>query len=250
MINAPLHVSIHDVSPAFSQEVRQALALCHARAIKPALLVVPNFHGESPLLEDPSFCAELRQLQATGHEIFLHGFFHQTTSNERATMRSQGLVGRGTTFLTQTVVSGNEAECSLLSAEELERRIVDGEDHLRSAGLSIDGFVPPAWGLHDGLESILARRGYRYLEERLRVVDPVARVSRRSLVLNFASRNAERIVSTVAFCRAARPLAALAPTRIALHPKDLHVRLLRHETESLLDWASTRRVVRAPQLFD
>ena len=245
----PVHVSIHDVSPAFEEEVRFALRLCHARGIKPALLVVPNFHATAPLVQAPAFCAELRDLQRDGHEVFLHGYYHRSTEAERASMSAQGLSGRATTFVSQRVVSGNEAECSLLSDRELESRIANGEGILDEAGLTIDGFVPPAWGLQPALEGILARRGYRYLEERLAIVDPVAGVRRRSLVLNFASRNAERILSTVAFCRGARPLANLAPTRIALHPKDLRVRILRHETESLLDWARERSVVRAPDLF-
>ncbi len=248
-MTAPLHVSIHDVSPAFADEVRLALRLCHARGIKPALLVVPNFHAEAPLVQAPEFCAELRELQRDGHEVFLHGYYHRSTELERASMSAQGLAGRATTFVSQRVVSGNEAECSLLGDRELEIRVANGEGILDEVGLTIDGFVPPAWGLQPSLERMLARRGYRYLEERLAVVDPVAGTRKRSLVLNFASRNAERIVSTVAFCRAARPLAALSPTRIALHPKDLHVRLLRHETEGLLDWARDRRVVRAPELF-
>ncbi len=248
-MSAPVHVSIHDVSPAFEVEVREVLALCHARGILPALLVVPNFHGEAPLRGNDVFCRELRSLQASGHEVFLHGFYHRSTAAERDAMAARGVRGRATSFLTQRVVSGNEAECSLLSADELDRRIGFGEATLAEVGLRIDGFVPPAWGLQPDLEPILARRGYRYLEERLAVVDPVARVRRRSLVLNFASRSAERILSTSAFCRLGRPLAALAPTRIALHPKDFHVRLLRREIASLLDWAKERRVVRAPELF-
>lgn len=248
-MSAPLHVSIHDVSPAFSTEVRQALRLCHERGIKPALLVVPNFHGSAPLVQDAPFCAELRALQLDGHEVFLHGFFHRSSETEREAMNARGARGRATTFLSQNVVSGNEAECSLLDDDELEARIIEGERVLTEAGLRIEGFVPPAWGLQPNLQAILARRGYRYLEERLAVVDPVTGRRKRSLVLNYASRNAERIVSTVAFCRAARPLAALSPTRIALHPKDLGVRLLRHETESLLTWAQGRNVLPAAALL-
>lgn len=248
-MTAPLHVSIHDVSPLFAEEVRHALRLCHARGIKPALLVVPNFHAQAPLVQAPEFCAELRALQADGHEVFLHGYYHRSTEAERASKSAEGIGGRATTFVSQNVVSGNEAECSLLGDRELESRIANGEGILDEVGLTIDGYVPPAWGMQPSLAAILERRGYRYLEERLAVVDPLRGVRKRSLVLNFASRNAERILSTVAFCRGARPLAALSPTRIALHPKDLHVRLLRHETESLLDWARERRVVRAPELF-
>ncbi len=249
-MSAPVHVAIHDVSPAFADEVRHALALCHARGLRPALLVVPNFHGAAPLLDSPEFCDELTGLQRDGHEIFLHGFYHRTTEAERTAMDQRGLAGRLRTFVSQSVVSGNEAECSLLDEAELAQRIEAGESVLRRAGLTVDGFVPPAWGVHPKLAHLLAQRGYRYLEERLAIVDPSRHLRRPSLVFNFASRTSERILSTAAFCRIARPLAHGAPTRIALHPKDLRVRLLRHETESLLDWAKGKRVVRAAQLFD
>ena len=72
----PVHLSIHDVSPAWASEVELALEYSADAGARPALLVVPNFHGEWPLLEHPEFCARLRELQASGHEIFLHGFYH------------------------------------------------------------------------------------------------------------------------------------------------------------------------------
>ena len=45
----PVHVSIHDVSPAWKDEVEAALAMCHGAGAKPALLVVPNYHARAPL---------------------------------------------------------------------------------------------------------------------------------------------------------------------------------------------------------
>ena len=51
----PVHVSIHDVSPAWTDEVEAALALCRSMDVRPALLVVPDFHGRAPLLEDVRF---------------------------------------------------------------------------------------------------------------------------------------------------------------------------------------------------
>jgi predicted deacetylase len=74
----PVHVSIHDVSPAWADEVEAALTLCASAGVRPALLVVPNFHGRAPLLDDSRFCARLRELQAAGHEIYQHGFFHRS----------------------------------------------------------------------------------------------------------------------------------------------------------------------------
>lgn len=80
----PVHVSIHDVSPAWTDEVEAALDLCASAGVRPALLVVPNFHGRAPLLDDARFCARLRGLQAAGHEIYLHGFFHRSRERYEA----------------------------------------------------------------------------------------------------------------------------------------------------------------------
>ena len=47
----PVHVSIHDVSPAWEREVDVALEMAHAAGVRPALLVVPNFHGRAPIAD-------------------------------------------------------------------------------------------------------------------------------------------------------------------------------------------------------
>ena len=61
-----VHVSIHDVSPAWEREVDLALELCHAVGAKPALLVVPDFHGRAPLADSPAFCERLRESREAG----------------------------------------------------------------------------------------------------------------------------------------------------------------------------------------
>ena len=82
-----VHLSLHDVSPAWAAEMDLALSYCAEVAAKPALLVVPNFHGEWPLEKHPAFVARLRELQAAGHEIFLHGFFHRSRETAGARAR-------------------------------------------------------------------------------------------------------------------------------------------------------------------
>jgi predicted deacetylase len=229
----PVHVSIHDVSPAWSQEVDDALRLCHDVGVRPALLVVPNFHGRAPLLEHPAFCAQLRALQADGHEVFLHGFFHRSADRYDATSRR----GRLAWTFAQRVASGGEAEMMDVSEDEGRTRLAEGERVLGDAGLAIDGFVAPAWSMPRWLLPWLGARGYRFTEDHLRVHDPRARRSRPSLVLNWATRSPGRVLSTVAFCRAARPARALLPTRLAIHPGDMRTRLVRREVESALRWA-------------
>ena len=234
----PVHVSLHDVSPAWEPEVERALEMAHAHGVRPALLVVPDFHGKAPLREHPAFCDRLRALQAEGHEIYLHGYFHRarTWDDHAAEAARAGLGSRARYLFAQKVVSGGEAEFSDVSHEEALERLDDGERVLREIGLSISGFVAPAWSMPPWVLVLLGERGYAFTEDHTRVYDPAAKRSRASLVLNYASRTPARLLSSVAWCRIARPARRLLPARIAIHPADMRYALLRSELESLLVW--------------
>lgn len=229
-------MSIHDVTPAKAAEVELALARAERVGIKPALLVVPNFHGEWPLDGHPEFCARLAALQHAGHEIYLHGYTHradESTLSGDDSGRARGL----RRFVAQTLASGGEAEFADVSAKEARRRLHEGEETLRRAGLRVDGFVAPAWVMPRWMHDVLAERGYRFTEDHLRVYDPKARRARASVVLNYASRTPGRLASSVAYCRVARRAGALFPARVAIHPDDMRHPLLRHEVDGLLRWA-------------
>ena len=243
LVPMPVHVSVHDVSPVWASEIELALSLARAVGARPALLVVPDFHGRALLTDHPTFCARLRELQAQGHEIYLHGFYH--ASGPRGNGRPGGL---GWLFA-QRIVSDGEAEFSDVSREEATARLARGEEALRQAGLTIDGFVAPAWSMPRWLMPVLAARGYRFTEDHMRVYDPHAGTSRPSLVLNYASRSPGRLLSSVAYCRVARPLSALLPTRIAIHPGDMRFALLRHEVKRLLAWGKGDLALRGSELL-
>jgi predicted deacetylase len=240
-----VHVSIHDVSPAWRDEVEAALELCRSFGARPALLVVPNFHGRAPMLEDAPFCERLRGLQALGHEMYLHGFFHESRSAPED--RYPG--GRLAWFFAQRVVSHGEAEMSALSPPEGRERLDEGERVMHAAGLRIDGFVPPAWSMPAWLPPMLAARGCRFTEDHLRVYDPARSLARPSVVLNWASRTPARLASTVAWCRAARYARSVVPARIAIHPADMHYLLLRREIANTLAWARSDMVERGVDLL-
>ena len=248
----PVHVSIHDVSPAWEREVDVALEMAHAVGVRPALLVVPDYHGRAPLAEHPRFVERLRALQADGHEIYLHGYYHRARRwddpGARET-RTGGAVGRLRHLFAQKVVSASEAEFSDVSREEALARLDAGERVLRDAGLAIDGFVAPAWSMPSWVLSLLGERGYRFTEDHLRIHDPAGKRSRPSLVLNYASRTPARLLSSVAWCRLTRPARRVLPARIAIHPADMRYALLRSEVVSLLEWASGDFVDTGTALF-
>jgi predicted deacetylase len=247
----PIHASLHDVSPTWERECEMALDMTHAHGVRPALLVVPNFHGEAPLLEFPAFCARLRALQTEGHEVYLHGYFHEARSwAEKARQTSDtGARARLGHVYAQRIVSGGEAEFSDVSRSEARERLINGEQTLRSAGLRIDGFVAPAWSMPSWMHELLRDRGYTFTEDHTRVYNPSTSRSRASVVLNYASRTPARLFSSVAWCRIARPARRILPTRIAIHPADMRYALLRREVESLLAWGRGDFVERGETLL-
>lgn len=255
-----VHVSIHDVSPAWQEEVELALEAAHAHGVKPALLVVPDFHGKASLADHPDYCERLRQLQSEGHEIYLHGYYHQARTWEQASAATaaasgtargaaNGTVARLRHVFAQKVVSGGEAEFSDVSHEEALHRLDEGERMLRDAGLAIRGFVAPAWSMPAWVHALLGQRGYSFSEDHTRVYDPANQRSRASLVLNYASRTPGRLLSSVAWCRIARPARRVLPARIAIHPADMKYALLRAEIESLLAWAEGDFVTTGAELL-
>ena len=130
-----VHLSLHDVSPAWTEEIELALSYCAEVGAKPALLVVPNFHGEWPIEAHPAFCARMRELQAQGHEVFLHGFFHRSRpkGGDGADGRPRGLRWH----FAQKVVSAGEAEFGDVSKAEAIERLDRGEASLRQDRKSV-----------------------------------------------------------------------------------------------------------------
>src|SRR5690606_33283306 len=135
------------------------------------------FHGKAKLTDHPAYAAKLRDLQAAGHEIYLHGYYHRAPMGPGA--RS---------YFRQRIVSAGEAELAAVSEEEGKRRVDEGERMLRDAGLAIEGFVAPAWSMPRWALALLRDRGYSFTEDHVRVYDPANERARASLVLNFASR--------------------------------------------------------------
>lgn len=248
----PVHVSIHDVSPAWAAEVDAALQACAEVGVKPGLLVIPDYHGAWPLDAHPDYARRLRAWQAAGHEIFLHGYYHLADARPRAAAPGGHRAPRGLRRLwAQKVVSGGEAEFSAVDEAEARRRLDDGEAVLRRAGLErLDGFIAPAWSMPAWMFPLLRERGYRYTEDHLHVYDPVSGARRPSVVLNYASRTPARLWSSLIYCRLARPARRLWPARVAIHPADMRHAVLRREIRDLLRWATSDAVVPARALVE
>ena len=104
-----LLVAVHDVTPAHEDRLTRIFALLDRLGMTQyALFVVPNWHGEWPLDEHPSFVEELRRRQASGAEIFLHGLRHDEVGQQRSVWQQLRVAGR----------TASSAEFMFLSPEE------------------------------------------------------------------------------------------------------------------------------------
>lgn len=243
-----VHVSIHDVTPRWATEVETLLQWCQARALQPALLVVPNYHHQWPLNAHPLFCERLRALQGLGHSILLHGFYHDTRSEEPAESEPLDHASGGVEpvghWVYQRLLSSNEAEFAQLTEGQARRLLDGGQAMFDAIGLHAEGFVAPAWSMSPAVRAVLRAQLCRYSEDHLRVYDYAAGQSHFSLLINFATRSFWRMASTVAFARLGRFAAPLAPVRVALHPGDLSRPVLHGEIQRLLDWVAARSTVK------
>jgi hypothetical protein len=207
-----LLVSIHDVTPAFAPAVGRLWTLCAERRIVPALLVVPNWHGEWDLSRHPEFVRWLRERAAAGAEIVLHGERHDEAGLPRT--RADRLRAWGRT--------AREGEFHGLDREAARERIERGAALLRMLGLHPVGFIPPAWlAREDGYAAVAdAGLGFSEDEGAIRFYPGGHRV--RSPAVRWSTRGRLRPWGSVVVARGRWRLQRRKHyPRLAFHPQDL-----------------------------
>jgi uncharacterized protein len=207
-----LLVSIHDVTPALTDGVTHLWALCAGRGVRPALMVVPDWHGEWPLESYPSFVAWLQARAADGAEIVLHGERHDEVGSPRRlgdSLRAWGRTAREGEFLT-------------LDGAAARERIARGLARLRALGLEPIGFVPPAWLAREAAHAAAAAMGLAFSEDARTIhLCPSGR-RMPSPVVRWSARTPLRAWGSIAVARARWTLQGRAEfPRLAFHPQDL-----------------------------
>jgi predicted deacetylase len=207
-----LLVSIHDVTPALEDGVLRLWDLCAARGVRPALLVVPDWHGEWPLEKHPSFVAWLRSRAAEGAEIVLHGERHDEVELPRSLADSFRALGR----------TAREGEFLTLDAGAARARIARGLERLRALGLEPVGFVPPGWlAKAEGHEAV-AQAGLGFSEDDRSIHLYPSHRSLPSPVVRWSARRPVLAWGSVLIAHGRWALQGRAPfPRLALHPQDL-----------------------------
>jgi uncharacterized protein len=225
-----LLVSIHDVTPAFESKVKKLWDLCFQSRVIPALLVVPDWHGQWPLERYPEFVGWIQARVMDGAELVLHGERHDEIGLPRGVSDAWKAWGR----------TDREGEFLTLDEPAALHRIVRGLSRLRDLGLEPAGFVPPAWLARGSgsLDRAVAAAGLAFTEDATsvhvfpsgeQVPSPVVRWSSRSPLRAWGS-------AAVAAARWRLQRGSRWP-RIALHPQDLDHRVTaRSLTRALEQW--------------
>jgi predicted deacetylase len=207
-----LLVTIHDVAPALRSECDALWAMCREVGITPGLLVVPNWHGISPLEGDGATQAWLHARVADGAEIFLHGERHDEVGLPRTMADSWKAFGR----------TAMEGEFLTLDHAAALERMTRGLAVLQRAGLSPIGFIPPAWLARAGCWSAAKTLGLQFGEEHADVILVQSGQRLPTPNLCWSGRTPIRAVISarvVAYQRAQLQPGQLA--RLALHPADM-----------------------------
>ena len=206
-------VSLHDVAPRTRQITSKIISELSAHGVRVcSILVVPDYHHEGPFAKNREFVSWLRALEADGHEIVIHGYFHERPIQAKETLRDKFM----TRFYTQ-----NEGEFYDLSYEEALRRITTARDEFRALGLKPHGFIAPAWLLGNEAEQAVRDAELEYTT-RLRTVCDLRSASTfpaRTLVYSVHS-SWRRALSRGWNAALFRFLTSKPLLRISIHPPD------------------------------
>jgi predicted deacetylase len=245
-----LVVSVHDVAPATRSRVEEILAeLAHHGVSVCSLLVVPNYHHGGCFAEDQAFVRWLQDLETKGHEIVIHGYFHQRPRRDGEKPAEK--------FFTQVYTNG-EGEFYDLDYDEAFRRISRAREEFSQAGLTPRGFIAPAWLLGAAAERAAADAEMEYTTRLTGVRDLRSGEDFPARTLAYSVRSGWRRTVSLAWNTAlVHHLAGAALARVSIHPPDrdhpeiwrqilrLTDRLIQNRTATTYrDWIAERRTRR------
>jgi uncharacterized protein len=228
------------VTPALASRVQALWALCAARGVTPALLVVPNWHGDWPLERYPDFMQWVRSRANEGAEVFLHGERHDEVGLSRGWRDEWRAFGK----------TAREGEFLTLEAPAARERVERGLALFTRLGLTPIGFVPPAWLARDSCVGVIGALGLSFFEDDATITNLTSRSRYHSPVVRWSARTPLRARGSVLVANARWRTQRTAPyARIALHPSDLDSPITTRSVEQSLDrWLAERRPSRYQDL--
>jgi len=200
-------VSIHDVMPETLDDVAELLDMAEAHAIVPVtLLVVPGRPWRTEEL------MVLRRWLAAGHRLAGHGWSHRAAQPCTVHHRLHALL-----------LSRDSAEHLSLDGADIARLMRRNHDWFGRHGLpEPDLYVPPAWALGPLPRTELP---YRFVETLGGVRDLHSGKRLRLPLIGFEADTGVRAGVLRAWNACAGQGEPARPVRVAIHPRDLRLRL-------------------------
>jgi len=210
---AALVVSLHDVAPATQTRVEEIISdLAHRGVAVCSLLVVPNYHHGGCSTEDRGFVRWLQDLETKGHEIVIHGYFHERPRRSGESV-SQKLFTR--------LYTKDEGEFYDLDYDEAFRRITQARQEFTAAGLTPRGFIAPAWLLGAPGEQAAADAELEYTTRLTSICDLRSRENYPARTLAYSVRSGWRRTMSLAWNNLlVRQLIDAPIARVSIHPPD------------------------------
>lgn len=233
-----LAVSLHDVSPLTREACDAMLCDLAAAGVNvTSLLVIPDHHRRGAVGADADFQSWLRDKQAAGHEVVLHGFYHWREAGARD--------GWARRLLTEHYTCG-EGEFYDLDYAEARRRMGEGRRMLEDAGCELRGFIAPAWLLGAEAERAARDEKFDYTTRLGGFLDLRTGEWTASQSLVYSVRNGwRRTVSLGWNALLAARLRSRPLVRLGLHPPDWEHEKIRTQALRLAsEAAAARRVIR------
>ncbi len=208
-----LVVSVHDVAPATQAVCDKMISELTQKGVRHcSLLIVPNYHHHGASMQDRQFVSWLRDLEAQGHEMVIHGYFHQRPKAARETLSDK--------FVTRLYTQG-EGEFYDLDYAEALRRIKTARNEFRDAGFKPRGFVAPAWLLSTESERAARDAEMEYTTRLRNVVDLRSGEIFPARSLVYSVQNGWRRATSLAWNAAlSRALRTQPLMRLSIHPPD------------------------------
>lgn len=228
-------VSLHDVAPCTQQITNTIISELSAHGVRVcSVLVVPNYHHKGVFASHREFVTWLRGLEADGHEIVIHGYFHERPGQTTETLRDKFV----TRFYTR-----NEGEFYDLNYGEALRRIIAARDEFRALGLRPHGFIAPAWLLGKEAEHAVRDAELEYTTRLGTVCDLRSDFTFPARTLVYSADNYwRRALSRCWNAALFRLMKAKPLLRISIHPPDYFHPLIWKQILAFIAATRTERI--------
>ncbi len=228
-IQKSLIISLHDAHPGSQAQIAEQVAFLAAYGITcSSILIVPEFHHSGLISENKEFCDAASDWQAKGHELVLHGYFHDRQESPPEKL--------STVFWTR-LYTNREAEFLDLPRETAQLRLERGRALFKSQGWRGRGFVAPAWLMAGGLTNLLAEMGFAYTTRVGEIIPllPGLNQLKTSRSLCYSTRAGwRRFASGIWNKYLYGRLRDTDLIRLSLHPRDLEFPLMRRQIDQIL----------------